>query len=284
MGVGQFLYIFGGRTGGTVSFGQEEDNLVSGESGALLAFDVLAERWELIDAPGPEARSFHTMAVVEDKVVVYGGCGAQGRLNDLWLFDPVLRAWSLLNDGKREGSPRAKGGSSLLPLHGIGGDLLLLFGFNGEQLGEVHHFNASAGTWLDVTHLQRGDVPSPRSVFASASRQAPGTSSPRAACEVFVLGGELEPSDQGHEGAGAFTDEIYTLTVGQSSGEGFDYTWQRCEAGGEGAHGLAGEARGWHASAVVEGGALGQHIVAFGGLTGDNRRLNETQVLPLPRR
>eukprot|EP00928_Gymnodinium_smaydae_P019234 TRINITY_DN1735_c1_g1_i1.p1 TRINITY_DN1735_c1_g1~~TRINITY_DN1735_c1_g1_i1.p1 ORF type:complete len:384 (-),score=42.06 TRINITY_DN1735_c1_g1_i1:107-1258(-) len=282
VGIGQALYVFGGRTGGTVCFDQDPNALATNESSVLMAFDVEAERWEIIDAPGPPARSFHTMAVVQDKLVVFGGCGVKGRLNDLWQFDPLQKSWSLLHDGSGDSSPHAKGGSSLLPLPGFPGDMLLLFGFNGDQLGEVHHFDASSKTWRDVTAQQGGDVPSPRSVFAAASRKAPNAGAP--ACEVFVLGGELEPSDQGHEGAGAFTDEAYTLTVSRTTDTEFKYSWQRGVCGDLATQRLTGEARGWHAATIVTDSSQGDTLVAYGGLTAANVRLGETQLLSLPGR
>jgi hypothetical protein len=44
----------------------------------------------------PPARSYHAMAAAGGKVYVFGGCGAAGRLADLWRYDPAAAAWEAL--------------------------------------------------------------------------------------------------------------------------------------------------------------------------------------------
>jgi N-acetylneuraminic acid mutarotase len=73
------MYVFGGRNGVDMTAGSMDD---------LHAFDSATATWQLVaPAPGsavPPARSYHTMTAAGGKLYVFGGCGASGRLNDLW--------------------------------------------------------------------------------------------------------------------------------------------------------------------------------------------------------
>ena len=51
--------------------------------------------WEQVECMGeiPESRSFHKMICVENYLYVFGGCGVQNRLNDLYQFDIMTKNW-----------------------------------------------------------------------------------------------------------------------------------------------------------------------------------------------
>jgi hypothetical protein len=53
-------------------------------------------RWTRVDAAGPPARAMGAMAwdPIRRRVLLYGGTGVSGVLNDLWEFDPRSRRWT----------------------------------------------------------------------------------------------------------------------------------------------------------------------------------------------
>jgi hypothetical protein len=97
-----------------------------------------------------------------------------------------------------------------------------------------------AQRWVERTAEQSGDVPSARSVSAVTALDG---------SQLFVFGGESVPSDEGHEGAGVFTDDAFVLD-------------QRTMAWTEVVpHSTSPSPRGWAGAAKVEGG-----VVVWGGL------------------
>ena len=101
---------------------------------------------------------------------MFGGCGEQGRLNDLWALETSGGlAWECLSlGGDIEGlHPSPRGGAALLALPGgsgsfdpsaRAGQLVLLSGFDGAQRGDVWTFelDGSEGGWEDRTDDQQG--------------------------------------------------------------------------------------------------------------------------------
>ena len=183
--MGSTVYIFGGRTGGTNCADDDETTTpCETETAALFAIDTASDQgWQAIEiAGGPSPRSFHSMASLGSTLYVFGGCGEQGRLNDLWALETSGGlAWECLSlGGDVEGlHPSPRGGAALLALPGgsgsfdpsaRAGQLVLLFGFDGEQRGDVWTFelDGSEGGWEDRTDDQQGDIPAPRSVFGAA--------------------------------------------------------------------------------------------------------------------
>ena len=183
--VGSTVYIFGGRTGGTNCADDDETTTpCETETASLFAIDTTADKgWQALEIPGgPSPRSFHAMASLGSTLYVFGGCGEQGRLNDLWALETSGGlAWECLSlGGDVEGlHPSPRGGAALLALPGgngsfdpsaKAGQLVLLFGFDGEQRGDVWTFelDGSEGGWEDRTDDQQGDIPAPRSVFGAA--------------------------------------------------------------------------------------------------------------------
>lgn len=143
-------------------------------------------------------RSYHALVSDEHKRKLYtfGGCGKEGRLNDLWEFDVGKGKWKLLS------SPPAK--SHLVPRGGPGlavvnGAVWVIFGFNGNELTDIHRFDVDENSWCQMLAL--GDIPTGRSVFGTAVVGK---------C-IVIYGGEVDPSDQGHLGAGAFSSEEFIL-------------------------------------------------------------------------
>ena len=88
--VGKDLYTFGGRTG--VHFADTT-------LGDLFQIDVESMKCSEVHAAGaaPQPRSYHASASSSDgKLYIFGGCGAEGRLNDLHCYDVKTNTWEAL--------------------------------------------------------------------------------------------------------------------------------------------------------------------------------------------
>merc|ERR1711862_787547 len=112
--------------------------------GGILYIRCIDEKWTYLpftDCPMPEPRSFHAMCSRSDDkgngvIYVFGGCGATGRLNDLWSFDASTREWKCLHAGGSVDAPVARGGASIV-VSQDGSRIVLLFGFSGRQHGDI---------------------------------------------------------------------------------------------------------------------------------------------------
>eukprot|EP00929_Paragymnodinium_shiwhaense_P047143 TRINITY_DN23915_c0_g1_i1.p1 TRINITY_DN23915_c0_g1~~TRINITY_DN23915_c0_g1_i1.p1 ORF type:complete len:361 (+),score=34.95 TRINITY_DN23915_c0_g1_i1:73-1083(+) len=219
--VGDKLYLFGGRY---CSNPADPEGFADAESGELMVCDTRSGAWKQCDqAEAPEPRSYHCMTSLGDSLYVFGGCGAagRGRLNDLWKYDTGTGKWSCLSPGGDD-CPRGRGGSSLLSLQGTGGapdQLVLTYGFCGEQVADVHMFDLRSGSWNDLSAEQTGDLPGPRSVFATAL--IPGG-------RMILVGGEQEESALGHAGAGKFAGDCYLLELPSSRPADKHITLHQC--------------------------------------------------------
>lgn len=261
--IGKTLYVFGGRMGGTNDF-DTTGKAGESESGELLSFDTETGTWKHFprtDTKWPEPRSFPAACASDEEFFIFGGVGAKGRVNDLWSFRPSTSSWTCLHPGGGEAeAPVARGGAAICATRDAktgAVKVVLLFGFNGQQRGDIAIFEG--GSWRQMPHEQlQGDVPTPRSVFGSAF----GFGSE----EVFLFGGERVPSDKGHAGAGEFTRDLYALNLQTMQ-------WRQPK--------LAGElpiARGWTgmAGAPAAPGAAGKTAaLLFGGLDQGNTRLGD---------
>ena len=104
---------------------------------------------------------------------------------------------------------RPRGGPGLAV---AGGRLWVVYGFGGEaELDDVHCYNPATGRWSAVETA--GDKPS-RSVFCAAG----------VAGRVVMFGGEVDPSDLGHLGAGKFSAEAFALDTESGA-------WMRLDGG-----------------------------------------------------
>jgi len=228
---GSRLWVFGGRQGELM----HEDPLndlwqceLSDESDEV--------EWTCVQTKGdaPEARSFHLMATVDSKLYIFGGCGKSGRLNDLHCLDTHTLLW-----GRLPSSPSLvpRGGASFAA---VGRSLVVLGGFCGHELGDIHVFDVDAHTWREV---QGKLLVPPRSVAATCVLDG----------KVCVYGGEVAPSAKGHQGAGNFLDQVVLYDPTNDSLEELSIS-------------SGPAARGWCAMATLDA----QSAVLFGGLAGDD--------------
>ena len=136
--------------------------------------------------------------------------------------------------------------------------LAVIAGFAGEETNDGHAYDLKQGAWETSALGGLTDL-RPRSVCIAIS--LPGD-------KALIFGGEVNPSDLGHEGAGGFENDVAVLdgttgallsSIPSSSGWPVERGW---------ADGAAGEAT---------KGLTGRFYV-FGGLTGDDqnpKRLND---------
>jgi len=120
-------------------------------------------------------------------------------------------------------------------------------GYAGKPTNEVFRFHIASATWdqVDSAYLRA------RSVCTSASLGGLGP-----AGAVLVFGGEVAPSDKGHDGAGAFVNDLVLLDAG--SGAPMDVSLAPGELPCE---------RGWAHGAAVPG---GRGLLVVGGLSGSD--------------
>ncbi|CAM8891086.1 unnamed protein product [Rhodiola kirilowii] len=234
--VGDTIYVFGGR------------DAEHKELDELYAYNTRSSVWNQISGSGPPHRSYHSMTADERFVYVFGGCGVGGRLNDLAAFDTVARKWVEFPSAG-EGC-KGRGGPGLVV---AAQKLWVVYGFAGQEMDDIHCFDPARSQWAQVE--TKGEKPTARSVFSSAVIGK----------YIFIYGGEIDPSDQGHLGAGMFSGEVYALDT-----EMLEWT-KCCDAAGSGQH---PGPRGWCAFAAGNrDGAEG--LLVYGGNSPSNDRLDD---------
>lgn len=237
--VDKTIYIFGGR------------DVDHKELNELYSFDTSANLWTLLSSGeiGPPNRSYHSMTADNGRVYIFGGCGVAGRLVDLWAYDTVEGKWIKFPEPQYNCLPR--GGPGLLV---SSGKIWVVYGFSGEELDDVHCFNHTTEEWTLVEAT--GDKPSPRSVFSATIIGK----------HVILYGGEIDPSDLGHLGAGKFSDQVFALDTET-------YVWKKLEVVAESVDENPGP-RGWCAfSAGKLDGKDG--LLVYGGNSPTNDRLGD---------
>nr|ACN40204.1 unknown [Picea sitchensis] len=245
--IGSVIYLFGGRD-------QSHKEL-----NHFYSFDTDSCQWNLIssEADGPPNRSYHAMAADDKQVYVFGGCGEQSRLNDLWAFNVEEGEWKALPAPPPESKLVPRGGPGLVVLDN---KVWVIFGFGGKhELPDIHCFDLRTNMWEEVE--AKGEIkPTPRSVFACFALGK----------HIVVYGGEVDPSDLGHMGAGSFCGDVFALDT-----EALE--WIRVEDGGGESH---PGPRGWTAFSV--GSCCGGNgMLVYGGNSPSNKRLDDIFFLQL---
>mmetsp|Transcript_26134 Transcript_26134/g.39552 ORF Transcript_26134/g.39552 Transcript_26134/m.39552 type:complete len:371 (+) Transcript_26134:91-1203(+) len=234
------VYVFGGRAGITMKEMAMND---------LYQLDTTTRQWKLIETKGtpPTARSFHRMISIGDNLYVFGGCGEEGRLADLHKLDLTTLTWSNLGASSLL---RGRGGPNLLKLQNDQ-KLAVVAGFAGEETNDGHAFCLQSNSWDPKLMEGLADM-RPRSVNVAASSSK--------ACIIF--GGEVDPSQKGHEGAGGFTNDIVVLD--STTGDHLE----SIPAPSDGSSWP--EVRGWSDGSLVEQNDGSASLFIFGGLSGDD--------------
>lgn len=262
--IGQDIYIFGGRVGVDMN----ETSL-----GDMWRFHVPTETWTPITCDAqeaPEARSFHKMVAIDKSLFLFGGCGASGkRLNDLYRFDTVESKWYKLENSFLL---KGRGGPNLLALRNAHDDtyLAVVAGFIGEETKDGHVYLPQSALWANST-MQGLQNLRPRSVCVFGSFQKLNIG--------VIFGGEVDPSERGHEGAGGFTNDLVLLDGATET------IMDTLSAPNSTSSTPWPEDRGWADGATFENGETNS-LFFFGGLTGDDenpRRLDDLWVCNLHR-
>ncbi|KAJ4396476.1 hypothetical protein N0V93_000695 [Gnomoniopsis smithogilvyi] len=259
--------------------------------------------------------------------IIHGGCFTEGRANDVWAFDVRSKVWQELPSAP--GAPR---GGTTLSL--AGGKLWRFGGFNGEgeeggQLdclelgldsfndrgGEADILLSAKGEWRSILAEEitsaatgaesTGEDDSTKPLAKAASHPWPGHRSvaglqtvtiggPSGREYLLLLLGERDPSNDGHNAAGKFWDDVWAYELPRASaaaswlgganaavGEG---KWFKVEADAyddEDVSAAKGPSpRGWFASAHM--GELEERgVVLWGGVDAQNTRLGDGWILRL---
>ena len=236
--VGDHIYIFGGRTGITMGEGSLND---------FHRFNTVTEKWEPLICFGdiPSPRSFHAMTALGKKIYIFGGCSPTGRLNDLHVCDVTTLTWSQLPSN-----------DAILPRGGPGfvavdDSLYVVAGFTGNEADDMYRFDLKQGTWSTI--VAKPNIPC-ISVFGIAS----------VGSLIFLHGGEVSPSAEGHAGAGQHSDVTYVYDTSSDQSE-----WRETSCKGK-----LPQSRAWHTACSLDNG-----IAIHGGNASDNQRLHDLHVM-----
>jgi len=236
----------------------------------LYSFDLMTGTWSALKSKGdacPSPRNFHSaVATGGNSFYIFGGCGNEGRLADLWRYDVRSGAWEELAHSGMLG----RGGAGFAATSET--ELYVIGGFTGKEIGQVYRFDVKQNTWEELQIEQPNNTKfrfTPRSVFARASH---GSLSVAGSCaqscshngHIIVFGGEVDPSDMGHAGAGLFDNTCFCLDTKLKSWHVIeDIQHQPCP-------------RGWAASCQCEEG-----LIIHGGIDVHNARLDDLYMLDM---
>ncbi|PRW58177.1 nitrile-specifier 5-like [Chlorella sorokiniana] len=263
--VGTELYIFGGRCG--IEIGEAALN-------DLYKLDTTTATWSIVEPVGetrPPKRSYAAATSAGGKLYVFGGCGegSSGRLNDLWQFDPATNRWRQLPSSD---AIKGRGGPGFVSVPGA---LYVVAGFAGQETNDVHRFDLATETW-DCPRCCSAEAPA--TAHAGCGHASPVVLPPRSVCAVAMHGcsscahanhiiascGEVDPSNEGHAGAGMFSNDSFCMDPACGH-------WHKLEAGGE-----VPAPRGWLAATACASG-----LVVHGGNSLTNERLGDMYLLEM---
>lgn len=195
------------------------------------------------------------MTIVDDKIYIFGGCSANhGRLNDIQTFDLRTSQWSRVSNVPEKILPR--GGPGFCGYSSASQRFLYIMGgFSGEEQDDCYKVDLATQTFTDVERL-----PFKLSVFATASLSRPDL-------HLVVHGGEIDPSQLGHSGAGEFTSQTMVF-------DGERWTKVVSESGEK------PSSRGWHSGCADD---QGSRFYIYGGNLESNQRSNELWCLSITR-
>jgi hypothetical protein len=129
----------------------------------LNVLNVNAQNWK--SQQPLDERAGHAMSYVADNIVImFGGSGSSGYLNDIWIFDSSTNTWTLANTGT---SPLARAYHSMTY---IGDDKVMMFGgedADGNPLNDTWIFDLSDKSWDEIV-INSTTIPSARNRHSMA--------------------------------------------------------------------------------------------------------------------
>jgi N-acetylneuraminic acid mutarotase len=142
------VYMFGGYGNGT-SFND------------IWAYDPAANTWTNLnptgDVPSPRSDSKMVYDAIGDELIMFGGMGVNGLLNDTWAYDPAANTWTNLNPAGAVPSAR----HSCSMAYAMSTAKVIMFGgaAGNSALADGWAYDPAANTW---TNLNPTGAPSPR--------------------------------------------------------------------------------------------------------------------------
>ena len=257
--VGSKIYIFGGRQSVTM----EEAPLNDFYSFCLNTFT-----WENLSKPKsgetPSPRSFHKMLSIGNTLYVFGGCGAKGRMSDLYSYDIEERSWTKLPTC--ETRIPGRGGAGFVN-SSDSKSIFIVGGFAGKEMNDVFRYDIETQKYYEVCSQDDTNINNKLRPFSvSCGGVLNGN--------IYYFGGEVDPSQIGHEGAGGFSNDVQVLN-GKTGNVIVDGGKLKSDDA------MKPMERGWtDAATFIEDDV--EKLVVFGGLSGDDdnpTRLNDLWVL-----
>jgi hypothetical protein len=83
-----------------------------------------------------------------------------------------------------------------------GNSIYIIGGFTGQEAGDIHRFDLVSGRWEEISTGENREF-TPRSVFGHGV----------VGSNILIYGGEVDPSDMGHAGAGEFSADTFSLDI-----------------------------------------------------------------------
>ncbi len=139
------------------------------------AYDPAANTWTELEPSGtqPSARSAHSMVYdpVSHQMIMFGGFGDIGSLNDTWAYDPAADTWTLL---KPSGTlPSRRGAHSMV--YDPVSHQMIMFGGSGDtgtSLDDTWAYDPATNIWTELEPA--GTLPSARSAHSLTHDPASG--------------------------------------------------------------------------------------------------------------
>ena len=145
----------------------------------------------------------------------------------------------------------------------------IICGFAGEETNDGQIYDLTEYHWNDqLIPIKNNDELRKRSVCISGSFPSLGVS--------IIFGGEVNPSDRGHEGAGGFENDIVLLN--ENNGGQYIQTVTSSQQNNTTGKDLWPLERGWSDSDSYDNNNGNGQLYIFGGLAGDDKdpkRLND---------
>eukprot|EP01090_Pellita_catalonica_P013217 TRINITY_DN3076_c0_g2_i1.p1 TRINITY_DN3076_c0_g2~~TRINITY_DN3076_c0_g2_i1.p1 ORF type:complete len:513 (+),score=83.66 TRINITY_DN3076_c0_g2_i1:2-1540(+) len=211
--------------------------------------------------PLPLPRSGGTLAAIGAKLYLFGGVNStKGWLNDVAIYDTITNRWTTSENLKHQGtppSPRDKASWVVI------GDNLYLFGGFGPLNEQTDHFSPYASfTWFADTfkfdpESMTWTTLAPQAQGRAAHAIAVTNSADPESAKVYLFGGRDKDSRKG---------DMKQFDLAKNTWKVFDNESE--------IFGALPEARSFHTLSNVDD----NHLLLFGGMSKDNRYLDDTHV------
>ncbi len=160
------VYLSAGVSGKTILFGGET---TVGPANDTWVYERTTNTWTELSPSGPLPSPRQGQAMVYDpangQVIMFGGQGSAGYMNDTWAYDPAANTWTNLNPSGQLPSARVYHSMAFDP---VSGKVILFGGFGGapDFLFDTWAYDPSANTWTQLH--PSGSVPPARDLSAMA--------------------------------------------------------------------------------------------------------------------